>query len=128
MFGSLALFVGHVLGGREGASLFLWVAAAALLGDLVVALVYEAVAPTRVVIGPGDRLASHDPLHEPAVAIDGFEQSPHGRVRVRGEVWLARHVTVQVDGLRRGERVRVIAREGLLLVVSRDESSGIGPG
>ncbi len=124
MFGSLALFVGHVLRGQEGASLFLWVAAAALLGDLIVALIYEAMTPTRVVIGPGDRLARHDPLHEPAVTIDGFEQSPLGRVRVRGEVWLARYVSVQVEGPRRGEQVRVVAREGLLLVVTRDVRSG----
>lgn len=119
-FAAAALFVAHVVAGREGASLFLWVMAAVLIGDLLLALLFEAIAPTRVVIGPGDRSGRNDLLHEPAVAVDGFEASPLGRVRIRGELWLARHVSVEVVGPRKGERVRVVAREGLILLVSRE--------
>lgn len=119
-FAAGALFVAHVLAGREGASLFLWVMAAVLIGDLLLALLFEAIAPTRVVVGPGDRSARDDLLHEPAVTVDGFEASELGRVRIRGEVWLARHVTSEQIRPRKGERVRVVAREGLILLVSRD--------
>lgn len=116
-FVSLALVLAHVFGGREGFPLFLWVMVVTSIGDLVVALCYEAIAPTHVVVGAGERDSKSDPSREMAVAIDGFEQSETGRVRVRGEVWRARCLTVEEPRPRQGEVVQVVAREGLLLLV-----------
>jgi membrane protein implicated in regulation of membrane protease activity len=42
--------------------------------------------------------------------------APEGQVRVQGELWQAR----MKGGARAGDSVRVLAREGLLLVVERD--------
>ncbi len=116
-FVSVTLVVAHLLGGREGPPLFLWVLAVTMIGDLVVALCYEAIAPTRVVVTAGERDSKHDLSREIGVAFDGFEESMLGRVRVRGELWLARHVEDDEARPRRGDQVRIMARNGLILLV-----------
>lgn len=55
-------------------------------------------------------------LNEPAIALADFEG--HGRVRARGEVWQAESSTP----VRRGERLRVVAINGLVLHVQPQET------
>ena len=123
-FVSATLVIAHFLGGREGPPRFLWALAVTLLGDLVVALCYEAIAPTRVVVTAGERERKDDLSREIAVAFDGFEDSLVGRVRVRGELWRARHVVDGESPPRRGDRVHILAREGLVLLVAQVSAPG----
>lgn len=116
-FVSATLVLAHLVGGQEGPPRFLWVLAVTVLGDLVVALCYEAIAPTRVVVTAGERESKHDLSRELGVAFDGFEDSLIGRVRVRGELWRAWHVAGSECRPRRGDQVRILAREGLTLLV-----------
>jgi membrane-bound ClpP family serine protease len=122
-FVSATLVVAHLLGGREGPPLFLWVLAVTLSGDVVVALCYEAIAPTRVVVTAGERERKDDLSREIGVAFDGFEESLIGRVRVRGELWRARHVAGPECRPRRGDQVRILARDGLILLVAQVTAS-----
>ena len=96
---------------------FLWVVAGSFVGDLVLALAFEAVAPTRVIIGPGDRIQRNSALKETASIISGFENSVEGKVTVRGEVWMARCVSENSFSLTVGENVQVLGREGLTLLI-----------
>ncbi len=88
------------------------------LGDVITAVSMEAVAPTRVTIGPGDRRLDADAPEERAVVVCAFDDSGHGKVRIRGETWRARQVAE--DGARpeTGGQVRIVDREGLTLIVS----------
>lgn len=122
-FMSATLVAAHILGGREGPPLFLWVLVVTLIGDLVVALCYEAIAPTRVVVTAGERERKDDLSREIGVVFDDFENSLIGRVRVRGEVWRARHVAGSECRPRRGDQVRILARDGLILLVEQVTSS-----
>lgn len=116
-FVSVTLVLAHWLGGREGPPLFLWVLGVTLIGDLIVALCYEAIAPTHVVVTAGERASKDELSREVGVAYDGFEDASTGRVRVRGELWRARYVTEGAAPPRRGDPVRILAREGLTLQV-----------
>lgn len=118
-FVSVTLLVAHVLGGAEGPPRFLWTLAVTLIGDLIVALCYETIAPTRVVVTAGERERHDDLSEEIGVAFDGFENSLIGRVRVRGELWRARHVAESEPRPRRGDQVRILARDGLMLLVEQ---------
>lgn len=123
IFVSATLLIAHLLGGREGPPLFLWVLAVTLIGDVIVALCYEAIAPTSVVVTAGERDSRHDTSRELGVAWEDFAESRLGRVRVRGELWRARQITEEPLRPRRGEPVRILAREGLILLVERVSSS-----
>lgn len=89
------------------------------LGDVVTALSMEAIVPTRVTIGPGERQSRHDLPAERALVASEFDDAGMGRVRIRGETWRARGSS---PGFRPalGSRVRVIDRDGLTLIVSAD--------
>lgn len=121
-FVSATLLLVHLFGGWEGTPLFLWVLAVTLFGDLLVALCYEAAAPTGVVVTAGERERKGDLSREIGVAFDGFENSLTGRVRVRGELWRARHVEESEARLRHGDQVRILARDGLVLLVKLSSS------
>lgn len=91
-----------------------------IIADLAVALGMEAVAPTRVSVGPGERRSKRDDISEVAVITGEFDASGRGRVSVRGETWSAR---IEPSGRSlppRGSKVRVVGREGLDLIVSVD--------
>lgn len=90
------------------------------VGDVITAMSMEAVAPTRVTIGPGDRQFDADRLAELAVVVSAFDDAGHGRVRVRGETWRARQAADDQASLKSGTEVRVVERDGLTLVVSVD--------
>jgi len=93
---------------------------ATLVGDVITAVSMEAVAPTRVTIGPGDRRLDADLPAELAVVASTFDDSGNGRVRIRGETWWARHATGDITNLEVGKQVQIIGRDGLTLIVSSD--------
>ena len=75
-----------------------------ICGDVVVALSMEAIAPTRIDIGPGEKNLKTDAPAEHATVLSGFEDSLHGRVSVRGETWRAVRVEEDSGGLPIGVR------------------------
>ena len=113
-----------LLGGRDlhPTELVLYCLGMSLLGDVVTALSMEAIAPTRVTIGPGDRQLRDDLPTELALVVSEFDGAGVGRVRIRGEIWQARGSSVGFRPMM-GSRVRVINRDGLTLIVSADVSS-----
>ena len=96
-------------------------------GDLIMAFAMEAVAPTKVSIGPGEKVLNSDMPTESAIVVAGFGASPEGRVEVRGETWQATCSAEETGSLEKGALVRVIDRKGLTLVVAartvRDDTS-----
>lgn len=103
--------------GLHPSELFLYCLAFSLFGDVVTALSMEAIVPTRVTIGPGDRQLRDDLPTELALVVSAFDDDGVGQVRIRGEIWRARASRV---GFRPvvGSNVRVIDRDGLTLIVS----------
>lgn len=57
------------------------------LGDLLLAVYMEAVAPTRVSVGPGETLRNSDVPAEEATVVADFDDAGRGRVSIRGETW-----------------------------------------
>lgn len=86
--------------------------------DLAIAALVQAVAPTRVNIGPGERALNSELPSETARVIAGFGSSPNGQVSVRGETWRATRAPDDAIQLTTGMDVNVVARDGLTLVVS----------
>jgi membrane protein implicated in regulation of membrane protease activity len=90
-----------------------WSVAIAIIGagDLATVLLMQRLAPTRITLEPGEaavRLGS---------ALGDFNRDGYGRVLVRGERWRARcHGLKPISA---GDEVRVVARQGLTLVVER---------
>lgn len=82
-----------------------------VLGDIITVLLMERFAPTRITFSAGDA----EGLVGEVVA--GFGAEPHGRVVVRGEQWTARRSGS--DRIQPGDRVRVVSRGGLTLLVER---------
>jgi len=90
-----------------------------LAGDVVLALMMQAISPTHVKVGPGERRYEADlPADHAVVAADFVSGS--GRVTVRGESWHAEQAAVCDARLVTGTRVRVVGRDGLKLVVVTD--------
>jgi len=104
----------------------LWVlvaaGAAAAVGDIAAALGMEAIAPTRIAVGPNERAAFDSEIRETAVVVSGFELSREGKVFARGETWAARSATGRALPLARGARVAIVDRDGLTLIVRPDTS------
>ena len=99
-------------------SLVFLVIGGSVIGDLLMALSFEAIAPQRVTLGPGERHKRTDALKEMATVLSGFSNSAEGRVRVRGEIWAARHCEGKALSLKTGEMVRVVERDRLVLLIS----------
>lgn len=93
------------------------VLAGSLIGDLILAFSFEAIAPVKVTVGPGDRYRRTDDLREMASVVAGFSSSSVGKVRIRGEIWSARHYAGRDLSLDAGEMVKVVEREGLVLLI-----------
>jgi membrane protein implicated in regulation of membrane protease activity len=88
-----------------------------LAGDVTLALLMEAVSPTRVTLGPGDRRHSDESPGELGTVTAGFIDRS-GKVSIRGEQWRARQSPGCDRRLDAGTPVRVLEREGLTLVVA----------
>lgn len=103
------------------------VAAVALtiLADLAIAMRIQALAPSKVDIGPGERTLKFDSPSETARVVAGFESSLEGLVTVRGETWRATRAHGDSATLMRGMDVKVVARDGLILVVSSDANKSM---
>ena len=99
--------------------LILYCLGISFLADVVTAISMEAIVPTRVTIGPGDRQLRDDLPTELALVVSEFDGAGAGQVRIRGETWQARSSSI---GFRptMGSRVRVVNRDGLTLIVSAD--------
>ncbi|MDJ0926839.1 MAG: NfeD family protein [Gammaproteobacteria bacterium] len=91
------------------------------IGDVVLALWFEAVAPTRVTVGPGERVHVSAPVRDRARVVSGFAADDAGKVRVRGEVWRARCLSWQGQQLSPGQEVRITGRDGLTLLIDIDD-------
>ena len=91
-----------------------------LVGDIALALFMQAVSPTHVTLGPGDRRHNTELPKELGTVATNFENR-RGRVSVRGETWRARQAVSCSGRLEAGVAVRVVEREGLTLVVSATE-------
>ena len=91
------------------------------LGDVLVALGMQKVAPTKISIGPGERATRDDLPAETATVVAHFD-GDSGRVSVRGETWNARTDDRPNGPVRRGDVVRVLRRDGLTLVVAAVKS------
>ena len=114
--GCTGLFL-YQQGSISGINFILLVVAVSFVGDLALALSFEAIAPTHVIIGPGDRVQRGSAVKETASIISGFENSAEGRVTVRGEIWAARFVSEDSCSLAVGKNVQVLGREGLTLLI-----------
>lgn len=90
------------------------------IGDVITAISMEAVAPTHITIGPGERQFDTDRPEERAVVVVGFDEAGSGRVRIRGETWRARQASGDRVSLESGAQVKVVARDGLTLVVAAE--------
>ena len=88
-----------------------------LMGDVVLALMMQAISPTDVKIGPGERLRRTDPPRDVGTVVDNFADG-RGRVAIRGEIWHARRPTDSILQLEAGAVVQVLGREGLTLLVT----------
>lgn len=88
-----------------------------LLGDVLVAISMEAVAPTKVRVGPGDRHLDEDLVHEVALVVADFNEAGKGRVSIRGETWNAMVAPDATSKPCSGMKVQVVDRDGLTLIV-----------
>lgn len=95
-----------------------------IAADLAIAMRIQALAPSKVSIGPGERALKSDLPSETAVVVDGFVSSTQGVVTVRGETWRATSAPGVVVQLTKGMDVNVVARDGLTLVVSANTRGG----
>jgi membrane protein implicated in regulation of membrane protease activity len=88
------------------------------LADLAIAASMEAIAPTKVSIGPGEKHLDSDLTSEKAIIMSGFDSTSHGQVSVRGETWRAIRAPDDTGALTTGMSVNVVDRNGLTLVVT----------
>ena len=91
-----------------------------LVGDLALAFAMQAVSPTRVTLGPGDRRHKTELPEELGVVATNFRNRA-GRISIRGETWQARQAVGCRGRLEAGIAVRIVEREGLTLIVAASE-------
>lgn len=91
-----------------------------LVGDIALAIIMQAISPTHVKLGPGERWHDDESPRDRGIVRTRFEDGK-GKVSIRGEIWQARLEDSSAEPLDVGERVRVIEREGLTLVVAAAE-------
>jgi membrane-bound ClpP family serine protease len=100
---------------------FLLVMLGAGIGDIAVALSIEAVSPATITIRPGERIRHDSDLSETGEIIAGFGSNRTGRISVRGEIWNAKCTDTCITDLEPGGEVRILGREGLVLLVDGGE-------
>ena len=88
-----------------------------IAADVAIAMAIQAVAPTNVSIGPGERALDSELPAETARVLSGFESSCEGRVLVRGETWQATRAPDDEARLAKGMDVSIVGRDGLMLLV-----------
>jgi len=105
----------------EPLPLLLVALAGSVAGDVVLALALERIAPTAITLSPGERERHDHDIDASGVVISGFGDTNRGRVRVGGETWAARSANDAVRELGVGDIVKVVARDGLTLLVEADK-------
>ena len=95
-------------------------AALVLAGDIALALLMQAVSPTRITLGPGERQHITEEPKELGTVAANF-RNRRGQVSVRGETWRARQAIGCGETLEAGGAVRIVERDGLTLVVASSE-------
>ncbi len=88
-----------------------------LIGDVILAIIMQAISPTHVKLGPGERWHDEESPKDVGVVKTRFENG-RGKISIRGETWHARQGEESEEELEIGASVRVIEREGLTLVVA----------
>ena len=88
-----------------------------VVGDIALAIIMQAISPTHVKLGPGERWHTDELPRDRGIVKTRFENGK-GKVAIRGEIWDARLEGGAASQLDIGERVRVIEREGLTLIVA----------
>ena len=96
--------------------------------DFAIAALMESVAPTRLNIGPGEKVLKSDIPAEQATVISGFNASARGKVSIRGESWTATRLAGDSGALSEGMLVRVVDRNGLELIVASNARELVCPG
>jgi membrane-bound ClpP family serine protease len=86
--------------------------------DFAIAGSMESIAPTRLNIGPGEKVLETDIPAEQAIVVSGFETCRRGKVSIRGETWKATRLAGDSGVLSEGMPVRVVDRNGLELIVA----------
>lgn len=94
--------------------------ASVLVGDIVLALLMQAVSPTHVTLGPGERRHNAEPPQELGTVATSF-RGRRGFVSIRGETWQARQAIDCGERLETGGVVRIVDREGLMLIVAASD-------
>ena len=89
-----------------------------LVVDLAIAAWMERIAPTRISIGPGERVLKSEIAAEKAKVLNGFGTSAYGHVSIRGETWPAVRTPDDTGILSAGMVVSVVDRNGLSLIVT----------
>jgi len=118
LFTAIALWV---VGFVPNITFVLLVVLSACLGDVLLALSLDAINPTRVLVGPGDRKHHNSEVLDKAIVVEDFGADNEGYILVRGEKWRAICQQQSASMLQIGDHVKVIERAGLVLVV---ESAG----
>lgn len=95
-------------------------AALIFVGDIALAFLMQAVSPTRVMLGPGDRQFNAESPKELGLVATNF-RNRRGYVSVRGETWQARQAIGCSGRLEAGGAVRIVERKGLTLIVAATE-------
>lgn len=128
LFGLLSVPVLLSLGLESSALLLAGAIGGSIVGDILMALAFEAAAPTRVTVGPGEKQRDDSTIDEAGRVVSGFQTGPQGRVRIRGEIWAARRVGEDPGPLACGAPVRILGREGLTLIVTPLGDSSVDAG
>ncbi len=92
--------------------------AISILGDIVVAYAFEAIAPSKISLAPGERDRHDEEVSALGIVESGFDGINAGRITVRGELWSARHCQGRALDLARGDEIRIVGRDGLTLLIS----------
>lgn len=115
--GSTSTLVMRLLTDLSADRILIVVAALIILGDIILALTMQAVAPTEIHIGPGERAYRSESPSEAGRVIADFDDFGRGLVSIRGETWRA-IVSDNKKPFVKGASVRVVGRHGLTLVVA----------
>ncbi|KPK55282.1 MAG: hypothetical protein AMJ59_24250 [Gammaproteobacteria bacterium SG8_31] len=123
LFGLLTYLILRGLGAVNDDRLVLYLLMGIATGDVLLALCLEVITPTQVTLRPGERRTATCDVADMAEVVSGFEDSSHGRVRIRDETWNARIEDQQPALLTPGTKLEVKRRDGLTLILSRPDST-----
>ena len=119
--GFLAVGLLWKLGYVPSSDIVVWCLVSILLGDVVTVVAFEYLAPTAIVVRPGEREEKHSDLTLTATVMSGFAGETTGYVDVKGESWAARLASGNPDAIVPGSRVKIAGRDGLTLRITEME-------